>query len=156
MGCLLQFELPGLPRANLSISLPFKGDNDSLLLGIGLYFLSFASSDLHSPLPFQPPAPPSPVSRPPLALLLQWCRSIAPSQRRRGMRDKSKRPYFPHSAPLTMPDWIWGFSSSFSSFSFPCLPWRPLRITWNHNSLMTFSLLFKRREIFGLYSFDFL
>lgn len=46
------------------------------------------------------------------------------------MRDKSKPPYFP-SVPLTVPDWIWGFSSSFSSFSFPCLPLRPLRITWN-------------------------
>lgn len=82
-----------------------------------------------------PPHPPTPTLPPPVSWTLlvlppRWRCSIAPSQRKRGMRDESKPPYFP-SVPFTVPDWIWGFSSSFSSFSFPCLPWRPLSITWN-------------------------
>lgn len=130
-----QFDPHGLPRADPSIAFCFRGDNDSLLLGMGLHFLSPSSSILPTPLPFRPsrhlpPIPPPLVSQPLLVLPPRWRCSIALSQRKRGMRDKSKPPYFP-SVPLTVPDWIWGFSSHFSSFSFPCLPWRPLKITWN-------------------------
>lgn len=60
----MQFEPHSLPRTDLSIAFCFRGDNDSLLLGIGLHFLSLTSSILPSPLPLyhslQHPVPPPP------------------------------------------------------------------------------------------------
>lgn len=62
--CFRRYALHGRPRADLSISFCFKGDNDSLLFGIGLHFLSLSSPVLHSPLPFHLPTPPPSVGRP--------------------------------------------------------------------------------------------
>ena len=86
-----------------------------------IFYLSHPPFFPHLYLSIPRSTPPPPVSWPLLVLPPRRRCSIAPSQRKRGMRDKSKPPYFP-SVPLTVPDWIWGFSSSFSSFSFPCLP----------------------------------
>lgn len=86
---MLQYKLLGLPRANLSISLPPKGDNDSLFLGIGLHFLSHLYLYIH-PAHLHPPP-----SRPLLALPPQQLCSIAPSQRKARDERQIKNALFP-------------------------------------------------------------
>ncbi len=63
MVCFRPFEPHSLPRADLPTAFCFSGDNDSLLLGIGLHFLSLSSPlffphlDLSIPHSIPPPHP---------------------------------------------------------------------------------------------------
>lgn len=116
--CFRASELREQPKAHLAAAACFRGDNNSLIPRIELYFPSPSSSIL---LTFTfPPLAPSPPPRrsgshvrslPDGGEAAAWR-----SQCRRGMEDKSKPPYFPSARPIS-PDWIWRFWSSFSSFS---------------------------------------
>lgn len=146
--------------SQLQTASALAGDNDSLFTGNRIVFSISLSSSI-PPSPFTSPHPllPSPLS----PGSGRWRRSIAPRRRWRWRRtaDESKPPYFPSvllpllhslalspSLSLAVPDWIWGFSSSFSSL---CLPWNYLELpgTWPSGKLMMlYRFCIKRTKVF--------